>query len=146
MQGDDYILYCHPSRQKTPRSDRLREWYLAMLRIAKEEGTVTHLSNLFDTFFDGGKDHRTRVSSTCLPYLEGAAPASPYMSIVKQPAITHMLILLFDIIIDWLPVLCKKVFSYPCQDADTWYCVMHGTSEPRCNAQVTTGQGRLRTC
>lgn len=73
VQGDDYILYCHPSRQKTPRSDRLREWYLTLLRTAKAEGTVAHLSNLFDTFFEGGRDHRIeRASITHMPYFEGA--------------------------------------------------------------------------
>lgn len=72
MQGDDYILYCHPGRQKTPRSDRLREWYLAMLRRARSEGSVVYISNLYDTFFEGGRDHRIEHPSvTDLPYLEG---------------------------------------------------------------------------
>ena len=72
MQGDDYILYCHPHRQKTPRSDRLREWYHMLLRQAKSEGIVTYLSNLYDTFFEGGKDHRVEKPSVLhLPYFEG---------------------------------------------------------------------------
>ena len=74
-QGDDYILYCHPHKQKTPRSDRLREWYLTLLRAAKERGIVAHISNLFDTFFEGGRDHRVpKPSVTHMPYLEGADP------------------------------------------------------------------------
>ena len=42
-------------------------------RTAKERGTVTYVSNLFDTFFPRGKDHRMpRPSATHMPYLEGA--------------------------------------------------------------------------
>lgn len=37
---------------------------------------VTYVSNLFDTFFAGGKDHRLpRVSAGHMPYLEGADAA-----------------------------------------------------------------------
>jgi hypothetical protein len=57
-QGDDYILYCHPSKQKTPRSDRLRAWYHDMLRRARDEGSVAHISTLWDSYFEGGRDHR----------------------------------------------------------------------------------------
>ncbi|GAB4815528.1 hypothetical protein N2152v2_002574 [Parachlorella kessleri] len=72
LQGDDYILYCHPGKQKTPRSDRLRDWYHTMLRQAKAEGIVTYVSNLYDTYFEGGKDHRLdKPSITHVPYFEG---------------------------------------------------------------------------
>jgi len=44
--------------------------------MAKAEGTVAHLSNLFDTFFEGGRDHRVeRASITHMPYFEGARGA-----------------------------------------------------------------------
>jgi E1A/CREB-binding protein len=72
LQGDDYIMYCHPGRQKTPRSDRLREWYHAMLRRARAEGTVRHVATLHDSFFPGGAGHRVeRPSVRQLPYFEG---------------------------------------------------------------------------
>ena len=65
-------MYCHPNKQKTPRSDRLRQWYLDMLRMAQSEGIVAHLSSMWDTYFEGGKDHRMdKCSATFMPYLEG---------------------------------------------------------------------------
>lgn len=43
-----------------------------LLRQAKSEGIVTYLSNLFDTFFEGGKDHRVDKPSVLhMPYFEG---------------------------------------------------------------------------
>ena len=44
-----------------------------LLRQAKSEGIVTYLSNLFDTFFEGGKDHRVDKPSVLhMPYFEGS--------------------------------------------------------------------------
>lgn len=72
MQGDDYIFYCHPSVQKTPRSDRLRMWYIDMLKDARNKGFVKHYTTLWDTYFEGGRDHRMeRCSIMDIPYLEG---------------------------------------------------------------------------
>ena len=89
LQGDDYILYCHPNRQKTPRSDRLREWYHMLLRQAKSEGIVTYLSNLYDTFFEGGKDHRVDKPSVLhLPYFEGALCLS-CLTFTRPPSLLY---------------------------------------------------------
>lgn len=90
LAGDDYIFFCHPNKQKVPRSDRLREWYLSMLKRSQEEGIVTYMSNLFDTFFNGGKDHRVlRPSVTDLPYLAGdywPGEAEKHLAVQEEPA------------------------------------------------------------
>jgi hypothetical protein len=43
-----------------------------MLKKAREEGSVTHVTTLWDSFFEGGRDHRyDKPSVTHIPYLEG---------------------------------------------------------------------------
>ncbi|GMH41340.1 hypothetical protein BSKO_09250 [Bryopsis sp. KO-2023] len=70
--GDDYILYCKPQRQKTPTPDRLRNWYIEMIQKGRKEGIVARLSNLSDTFFEGGRDRNSApFSATDVPYFDG---------------------------------------------------------------------------
>lgn len=64
-KGDDYIFFCHPEDQKTPKDDRLRSWYVSLLEKAKGEGIVTHITNLWDEHFDSEQD------ATVVPYFEG---------------------------------------------------------------------------
>ena len=66
LKGDDYIFFCHPEEQKTPKEDRLRNWYVTMLEKCKEEGTVVHMTNLFDEHFKAPDSKASDV-----PYFEG---------------------------------------------------------------------------
>ena len=65
LKGDDYILYCHPEDQRTPKSERLRHWYLKMLEEAQEEGIVTDITNFYSEYWRKGND------ANVLPYFEG---------------------------------------------------------------------------
>lgn len=65
LKGDDYILYCHPEEQKTPKSDRLRQWYVAMLLEAQQKGIVTEITNIYAEYWRKGNN------ASVLPYFEG---------------------------------------------------------------------------
>jgi len=70
LAGEDYILYCHPQKQKTPKSDKLRAWYQNMLIQAKSEKIVTHIATIYDTFFQAGREKETK-SAAEMPYFDG---------------------------------------------------------------------------
>ena len=43
-----------------------------MAQDARNRGIVRHLSTLWDTYFEGGKDHKLdKCSALHIPYLEG---------------------------------------------------------------------------
>eukprot|EP00587_Corethron_hystrix_P001372 CAMPEP_0113305838 /NCGR_PEP_ID=MMETSP0010_2-20120614/5322_1 /TAXON_ID=216773 ORGANISM="Corethron hystrix, Strain 308" /NCGR_SAMPLE_ID=MMETSP0010_2 /ASSEMBLY_ACC=CAM_ASM_000155 /LENGTH=1600 /DNA_ID=CAMNT_0000160371 /DNA_START=446 /DNA_END=5248 /DNA_ORIENTATION=- /assembly_acc=CAM_ASM_000155 len=78
LKGDDYILYAKPEDQKTPKDDRLRQWYIDMLYECQNRGIVGKLTNMFDLYFKDGND------ATVIPYLEGDYFVSEAENIIKD--------------------------------------------------------------
>lgn len=66
LKGDDYILYCHPVQQKTPKDDMLRKWYDKVLQICVERGIAHSINDLYNEFLAN-----TDNDATVLPYFEG---------------------------------------------------------------------------
>jgi len=79
MKGDDYILYAKPGDQKTPREERLRQWYIDMLVECQKRGVVGTISNMFDLYFADSKN-----DATVVPYMQGDYFPSEVESIIKD--------------------------------------------------------------
>ena len=71
LKGDDYIFYCHPSEQKTPKADRLRKWYIRMIEDSIIEGVTVERTTLYDEHFTGGHSKEEILEATRVPYMEG---------------------------------------------------------------------------
>mmetsp|Transcript_10089 Transcript_10089/g.22117 ORF Transcript_10089/g.22117 Transcript_10089/m.22117 type:complete len:1723 (-) Transcript_10089:284-5452(-) len=79
LKGDDYILYAKPEDQKTPRDDRLRQWYIDMLVECQRRGIVGKLTNMYDLYFANEKN-----DATIVPYMEGDYFISEVENIIKD--------------------------------------------------------------
>ncbi len=86
-KGDEYIFYCHPSQQLTPRDDMLCAWYLETLNTANIEGVVLETRTLYDEYFkNDGIDPKTGQSfdPTSLPYFDGDYIPGEIENIIKD--------------------------------------------------------------
>jgi len=79
LKGDDYILYAKPEDQKTPKDDRLRQWYIDMLIEAQKRGVVGRLTNMYDLYFADPKN-----DATVVPYMDGDYFPAEAENIIKD--------------------------------------------------------------
>jgi len=79
LKGDDYILYAKPEDQKTPKDDRLRQWYIDMLIECQRRAVVGRLTNMHELYFSDEK-----LDATAVPYMDGDYFPAEAENIIKD--------------------------------------------------------------
>ena len=79
LKGDDYILFAKPDDQKVPKDDRLRQWYIDMLKDCQRRGIVGKMTNAYDLYFANDKN-----DATVLPYMEGDYFQAEMENVIKD--------------------------------------------------------------
>jgi len=79
LKGDDYILYAKPEDQKTPKDDRLRQWYFDMLLESQKRGIVGKVTNMYDLYFADEKN-----DASIVPYMDGDYFPAEVENIIKD--------------------------------------------------------------
>merc|ERR1712232_1211518 len=79
LKGDDYILYAKPEDQKTPKDERLRQWYCDMLVECQRRGIVGKLTNMHDLYFANENN-----DATVVPYMDGDYFPAEVENIIKD--------------------------------------------------------------
>lgn len=79
LKGDDYILFAKPEDQKVPKDDRLRQWYIDMLKDCQRRGIVGKVTNAYDLYFSDKKN-----DASVLPYMEGDYFPAELENIIKD--------------------------------------------------------------
>lgn len=79
LKGDDYILYAKPEDQKTPKDERLRQWYIDMLVECQKRGIVGLMTNMYDLYFANEKN-----DATVVPYMDGDYFPAEVENIIKD--------------------------------------------------------------